>query len=462
MDEDGGRVVVVDDKPDVLTAIRLLLKDRVERVFTSRNPATLPQLLQEEKPHVILLDMNFTQDASSGREGMKWLRTIRAMDANVVIIMITAYGDIEKAVRAMKEGAADFITKPWDNERLISAVRNGIKLSRSRAAANARLPDDAATALAEERDYAGIIGESEPMKQVFATIDKVAATDANVLVLGENGTGKELVARALHQLSQRSEGPFVAADLGALSKTLFESELFGHTKGAFTGADRDRTGHMQQAEGGTLFLDEIGNIALSQQAKLLTVLQRREVTPVGSSEPTPIDFRLISATNQPIYDMTGDGSFRQDLLYRINTVEINLPPLRERAGDIPRLARHFVSTFARKYSRPIERIEQAAIDRLQAYPWPGNVRELRHTMERAVIMSEGPSIGAGDLSFSTSPLESPDDELPVEADGLDLASIERAAVRKALSIHGGNISRAANDLGISRKSLYRRIEKYGL
>jgi DNA-binding NtrC family response regulator len=417
---------------------------------------------------MILLDMNFTQDASSGREGFVWLNRILDIDPQAVVVMITAYGDVSKAVRSMKEGAADFIVKPWDDADLVASVQAAIKLRHSREAADRAAAQRARngqqpprTRPKPEAAFDDIIGESPAMQRVFTTIEKVAGTDANVLILGENGTGKELVARAVHRRSKRENAPFVSADLGALSESLFESELFGHVKGAFTGADDDRAGRFESAHKGTLFLDEIGNIPMPLQAKLLTVLQRREVTRVGSVESTPIDIRLICATNQPIYEMTQENAFRQDLLYRINTVEIQLPPLRERGDDILLMARHFLREFADKYQTATEGLSAETQQKLKAYHWPGNVRELRHTMERAVIMSEGPILQPGDFNFSA-PMQAPaqDDELGL--DTLNLDDIEQAAVRKALSKHGGNISRAADELGISRKALYRRIEKYGL
>ena len=465
VDTQLGRVLIVDDKRDVLTALRLLLKKFVEEVHTARDPSVIPTLLRENTYDMILLDMNFSQDASSGREGFLWLDRILQIDSEAVVVMITAYGDVSKAVRAMKEGAADFIVKPWDDADLVASVQAAIKLRRTRAAAD-RAPKapSARPAKPSPTDpsdtFEEIIGRSAAMKDVFTTIEKVAGTDANVLILGENGTGKELVARAVHRRSKRADEPFVNTDLGALSESLFESELFGHVKGAFTGADDDRPGRFEAAEGGTLFLDEIGNIPKSMQAKLLTVLQRREVTRVGSVEPIPVDIRLVCATNQPIYEMTHESEFRQDLLYRINTVEIPLPPLRERGDDIVLLAEHFLHEFAEKYQMETEALGGEAQAKLESYHWPGNVRELRHTMERAVIMSEGPVIQPSDFSFSA-PMNPPaDNDLP--ASTLNLEDIEQAAVRKALSKHGGNISRAANELGISRKALYRRIEKYGL
>jgi len=463
----SGRILIVDDKRDVLTALRLLLKNHVGEVHTARNPGVIPTLLEEHTYDMVLLDMNFTQDASSGREGFVWLSRILTIDPQAVVVMITAYGDVGKAVRAMKEGAADFIVKPWDDADLVASVQAAIKLRHSRAAADrtaaarARNGQRVCTHPQPEAAFDDIIGESPAMQEVFTTIEKVAGTDANVLILGENGTGKELVARAVHRRSKRADDPFVSADLGALSESLFESELFGHVKGAFTGADDDRAGRFESANGGTLFLDEIGNIPMPLQAKLLTVLQRREVTRVGSVESTPIDIRLVCATNQPIYGMTQENAFRQDLLYRINTVEIQLPPLRERSDDILLMARHFLREFADKYQTDTEGLSAATQQKLKAYHWPGNVRELRHTVERAVIMSEAPVLQPDDFSFSA-PMQAPASDREVGLDTLNLDDIEQAAVRKALSKHGGNISRAADELGISRKALYRRIEKYGL
>lgn len=453
--EAAGHILVVDDKEDVLTAIRLLLKDQVESVHTTLNPATIPALFEENDYDVVLLDMNFSQDASSGREGFEWLRRVHSIKPSTVVILITAYGDVDKAVRAMKDGASDFIVKPWDNERLRDAVRRGVRLNRSRS----QLLSEKRQAKPLPTFDSPIIGQSPTMQRVFDTIRKVAATDASVLILGENGTGKELVARAIHDASRRAKGPLVTVDLGAVPETLFESELFGHVRGAFTDAREDREGRFESATGGTLFLDEIGNIPISLQAKLLTALQRREITRVGSNAPIKIDIRLVSATNQPLYDLARSGRFRQDLLFRINTVEIDLPPLRDRAGDIPLLARHFLREYAEAYGRPVRDLSDEALNRMERYAWPGNVRELRHTIERAVVMTEDEMLRPGDLSFSAAGHEEPTSSVH---DTLDLEEIERAAVRRALSKHGGNISRAADELGISRKSLYRRIEKYGL
>ena len=458
---DDGRVLVVDDKRDVLTALRLLLKEYVDVVHTATDPSSIPTLLREHGYDAILLDMNFRQDASSGREGFEWLDKIQDLDPEAIVLMITAYGDVEKAVRAMKEGASDFIVKPWDDADLVASVQAAVKLRRTRAAAEADAPDaPSPPAPTEAPGFEGIIGESEAMQSVFTLIEKVAGTDANVLVLGENGTGKELVARAVHRRSARSDEPFVTADLGALSPSLFESELFGHVEGAFTGAEADRAGRFEAADGGTLFLDEIGNVPQELQKKLLTVLQRREVTRVGDVEARPVDIRLVCATNQPLYDRMDEGDFRQDLLFRINTVEIELPPLRDRGDDVLLLARRFLKEYAAKYDAAVEAFTEEARAALRDYHWPGNVRELKHTVERAVILSEADRIGPDDLRFSAPSPEASSDDAPLET--LDLDQLEQAAVRQALSKHGGNVSEAARELGISRRALYRRIEKYGL
>ncbi len=467
-DPSDGRVLVVDDNRDVLTALRLLLKEHVETVHTATDPSSIPSLLREHEYDTILLDMNFQQDASSGREGFEWLDKIQEIDPQAVVVMITAYGDVEKAVRAMKAGAADFIVKPWTDPELVASVQAAIKLHQTRAAAKEVGASEADPAPERPSDpdegepgFEGIIGESAAMQSVFELIEKVAGTDANVLILGENGTGKELVARAVHRRSDRADGPFVTADLGALSPSLFESELFGHVEGAFTGAESDRAGRFETADGGTLFLDEIGNIPMELQKKLLTVLQRREVTRVGDVEARPVDIRLVCATNQPIYDAMDEGDFRQDLLFRINTVEIELPPLRERGDDVIRLAHHFLDEYAEKYDAATTTFTEQARAALERYHWPGNVRELKHTIERAVILSDSAEIEPHDLRFSApSPDSSSDDDASL--DTLNLDDLEQTAVRKALSKHGGNVSQAAEELGISRRALYRRIEKYGL
>lgn len=457
-----GRVLAIDDNEDVLTALRLLLGGRGYEVTTATSPDAIPALLREQPFDAILLDMNFQRDASSGKEGLHWLGRILTHDPGAAVVTMTAYGDVDLAVRAMKRGALDFVTKPWHNERLVATLDAAMRLRRTRQ----RLPRDAGEAgAALGGGLAEIVGESPPMQRVFETVRKVAPTDANVLVLGENGTGKELVARALHRLSRRADETFVSVDLGALSESLFESELFGYVKGAFTGAESDRPGRFEAAHGGTLFLDEIGNVAPAQQQKLLTVLQTREVTRVGAPQARPVDVRLVAATNRPLYEMAREGAFRQDLLYRINTIEVHLPPLRERGDDLRLLAEHFLQTYARKYGKEVAGIAEAAFEKMAGYPWPGNVRELQHTLERAVILSDGPTLQPSDLLFSAPSDEQLDAErggAMLELETFDLERVEREVIRKALSKHGGNISRAAEALGLTRKSLYRRIEKYGL
>ena len=406
--------------------------------------------------------MNFSRDASSGREGLQWLGNAKQIDPGVVVVMITGYGDLDLAVRAMKHGAADFVTKPWANERLLAAVEAAARLRASREAAPSPAPRAAlapGAAQGESTGLPGIVGESAPMRALAETVRKVAPTDANVLILGENGTGKELVAQAIHALSRRAKGPFVPVDLGAVPPSLFEAELFGAAKGAFTGAAADRAGRFEAAGGGTLFLDEIGNAEPTEQAKLLAALQRREVIRVGETTPRAIDVRLVSATNAPLHERVASGAFRQDLMYRINTVELRLPPLRERGSDLDRLADHFLARYAAEYDRPVRGFTDAGRARLRAYGWPGNVRELQHTVERAVILTDGTVIDAADLQFSAA---QPAAASPLGAGSLDLEEIEAAAVRAALARHGGNITHAADELGLTRKSLYRRIEKYGL
>ncbi|HRW97948.1 MAG TPA: sigma-54 dependent transcriptional regulator [Cyclobacteriaceae bacterium] len=447
---------MIDDDEDVLLAAKMLLKKYNHQVIIDKNPNKIPFLLNNDTYDVILLDMNFSKDTTSGKEGFEWLRQIKEKDPDAVVIMITAFGDVEMAVRALKEGATDFILKPWQNEKLIATISTAIKLKKSYNEVDKLRK---AKQLLEEQisqPFRDIIGNSPAIKEVFALIDKVAATDANILILGENGTGKELVARAIHQKSLRKENSFVGVDMGAITETLFESELFGHKKGAFTDAREDRPGRFELANGGTLFLDEIGNLNTALQSKLLSVLQSRQVTRVGSNNPTDVDIRLICATNMPIHDMVEQGKFRQDLLYRINTVEIRIPPLCERVDDIPLLANHFLNFYTRKYHKEIVAFSEAAVMKLKKYAWPGNVRELQHAIERAVIMADSPTLQETDFLFSRKGGHS------AESDTLNLDDVEKAAVVKAIQLHNGNISKAADELGLTRASLYRRMEKYGL
>ena len=452
-----GRILVVDDNEDVLQAARLLLKQHFSSIQTLNGPAGLPALAKARAFDALLLDMNFTPGADDGAEGLAALSQVLAIDDQAVVIPVTAHSDVELAVEAMKRGAADFVTKPWENERLLATLRSALNLRRSRAeAAELRQVNRglaAATHIGPE-----IIGTSPSMQKVFSAIARAAPTDVNVMILGENGTGKELVAREIHRLSGRASEVFMRVDLGALSPSLFESELFGHRKGAFTDAKQDRVGYFRAATGGTLFLDEIGNVPLHLQAKLLTVLERREVVPVGAEKAEPINVRLISATNLAHERLHDENLFRPDLLYRINTVEIALPPLRERPQDVPLLLEHYVGIYSQKYNLPAKRFGAALMDRLVAYPWPGNVRALRHAVERAMILSEGAMLGEADFPFAEETKEAADaGEGPSRLD-----QVEKDTIARALKRHNNNVSRAAQALGLTRTSLYRRMEKYGL
>ena len=454
MRDPPSEILIVDDDPEVLLAAELVLKQSFRSVVTSSDPAQIEQLLPQHPFDVILLDMNFSAGETSGREGIHWLRRARALAPESKVILMTAYGGVEAAVNAMREGAADFVVKPWDNAKLVATVSAVSQL--------ARADQEVAKLRRRERtlhQYLGqdterIVGESASLRQVLSRIDKVARTDANVLILGENGTGKELVARAIHRQSLRAEQPFISVDLGAIAESLFESELFGHRRGAFTDAREDRAGRFEVASGGTLFLDEIGNLTLAAQAKLLGVLEAMTVTRVGSDRPIKVDARVICATNLSVTELRSTARFRQDLLYRINTIEIHVPPLRERSEDIPAIAAHYAQLYARKYNKPGPRLDAATCARLQEYPWPGNVRELRHAIERLVIMSE----------HGTAALEGllPAAPLPPEAPTLNLQALEKQAIQKAIAQHQGNLSKAAQSLGLGRTTLYRKMTRYGI
>jgi len=448
----NASILIVDDDVDVLTAVKLLLKREVKDVVTEKNPENIRSLVTQGKYDVILLDMNFNSSINTGNEGLFWLRKIREIDDQVGVIMITAYGDIDLAVRSLKEGASDFIIKPWHNEKLVATIEEILKKKDRSKAGALKLSGD--SVIGKE-----LLGESEQMQDIFYKIEKIAPTDANVLILGENGTGKELIAQAVYQKSLRAEKPFVKVDVGALTESLFESELFGHKKGAFTDAREDRTGRFEAANEGTLFLDEIGNISLQQQAKLLSVLQNRQVIKLGSNQPTPIDIRLICATNLPLTELANENRFRKDLVYRINTVEITIPPLRKRPDDIALLAKHFAKIYADKYIKPVPEFDAKCIEKLQRYHYPGNVRELQYSIERAVIMAEGDHLQADDIIFS--PIES-SGPMSEEAGDLKLSTIEKNTILRVIEKHNGNISKAAVELGITRTALYRRLSKYDL
>lgn len=453
---EGGKILMIDDDEDVLLAAKMLLKKSGHQVIIEKNPNKIPFLLNNDTYDVILLDMNFSKDTTSGKEGFEWLKQIKERDPNAVVIMITAFGDVEMAVRALKEGATDFILKPWQNEKLVATISTAIKLKKSYNEVDKLRK---AKQMLEEQisqPFRDIIGQSDVLNQVFGLIDKVAKTDANILILGENGTGKELVARAIHQKSMRNNNSFVAVDMGAITESLFESELFGHKKGSFTDAREDRPGRFELANGGTLFLDEIGNLSMNLQSKLLSALQSRQVTRVGANQAMDVDIRLICATNMPLHQMVSEGKFRQDLLYRINTVEITLPPLSDRIDDIPMLANHFLNHYSKKYRKEVLSISPEAMNKLKKYPWPGNVRELQHAIERGVIMADSPTLQESDFLFSRKGTDE------IANDTLNLDEVEKAAVVKAIQLHNGNISKAAEELGLTRASLYRRMEKYGI
>ncbi len=453
-----GKILAIDDNEDILFSLKLLLKNHVETIHTEINPDRIPGLLEQGNFDVILLDMNFTRDMIGGQEGFYWLKKILELDPSAVVIFITAYGDVERAVKAIKAGAVDFVLKPWQNAKLLATISSALKLRNSLIEADKLRQTRNELCKKLDQPFHDFIGDSAEMYKVYNIIQKVAATDASVLVLGENGTGKELVARALHRNSTRRNDVFLSVDLGSISETLFESELFGHMKGSFTDAKKDKPGRFEVATGGTLFLDEIGNLSLPLQSKLLTAIEKQEVTRVGSNKSRPIDIRLICATNMPIYQMAKEGNFRQDLLYRINTVEIMLPLLSERIDDIPLLVDHFLQQFAHKYKKNIKGVTSSAMKKLRQYNWPGNVRELQHAVERAVILSESKILQPNDFMLKTRQSAGDGGALST----YNIEDIERDVIQRVLRKSNGNVSQAAQELGLTRASLYRRLEKYGL
>ena len=459
MNKIEAKILIVDDDQDVLLAAKLFLKQHFSIVHTEREPDKLPNLMSVENYDVILLDMNFSKDATSGKEGFHWLNVIMEIDPAAVVIFITGYGDIELAVQGIKEGATNFLLKPWENKKLLATITANLKVRESKKELEDLRSKQKVLIADQDSSYSDIIGSSQAMTQVLATVEKVAKTDANILVLGENGTGKELIARAVHKASPRSKEVFISVDLGAISESLFESELFGFKKGAFTDAKEDRAGRFEAANKGTIFLDEIGNLSLGLQSKLLSVLQNRKVVRLGTNKEIPIDVRLVCATNMPLYQMVNDGKFRQDLLYRINTVEIKVPSLRERLEDIPDLIEHFLKIYSRKYNMPSKRLSPSTMKRLEKHTWPGNIRELQHAVERAVIMSDSNVLEPSD--FFLSQLED-NKNSDMSNSTMNLEETEKMLIRKVIDKHGGNISKAAKELGLTRASLYRRLEKYGI
>lgn len=455
-----GKILIVDDNEDLLKAAKMFLKRHIAQVDIEKNPEAIPALMGNEDYDVILLDMNFTKDVSSGSEGYYWLEKILQIDPSAVVVLITAYGDIQMAVKAIKAGATDFVLKPWENEKLLATLFSAMRLRETRDEVQTLKIKNQEINQALNEKFSDILGTSPAMQRIFQTIERVAHTDANVLILGENGTGKELIARAIHRNSARKAESFVSVDLGSITETLFESELFGHKKGAFTDAKEDRPGRFEMAHGGTLFLDEIGNLSMPLQAKLLTVLQNRRVSRVGANKETSVDIRLVCATNMPLYEMVKENRFRQDLLYRINTIEIEIPALRDRMEDIPLLANHFLKQYANRYNKSINKISEGAMTRMHKHPWPGNIRELQHAIERAVILSNSSVLQPEDFNFSVSSGKEAEQGLSLDQYNLD--EVEKLLIRKVLKKYNGNITQAASELGLTRSSLYRRLEKHGL
>lgn len=446
----NASILVVDDDADVLTALRLLLKPLVKQVVTEKNPNNINAHIEKNNFDIVILDMNFSGLVNTGNEGIFWLNKIKTLASDISVILMTAYADIDLAIRGLKEGASDFLMKPWKNEKIIETITTILSQKKSNTTKTAQNPTTSFE----------IIGESDVMNDVFVKLKKVAPTDANVLILGENGTGKDLIARALHENSNRKNKPFIKVDVGALTASLFESELFGYKKGAFTDAREDRQGRFEAANGGTLFLDEIGNIPLGQQVRLLTVLQNRLVTPLGSNDAIPIDIRLICATNVSPATLADETKFRKDLIYRINTVDIVVPPLRERGTDITALSRHFVSLYAEKYNKSPFSFDSGFISKLKQHDFPGNVRELQYVLERAVIMTDGSVLKPEDLVFSS--IERSTTTKRIETTSLNLDDVEKNTILTVLEKHKGNVSKSAKELGITRAALYRRLDKYEL
>lgn len=460
-----GHILIVDDNQDILIASQLLIKNYYEKVLCCHEPEDIERCINQHEIDLVLLDMNFRQDAISGQEGFYWLSQINQRFPHVVVVMMTAYAEISLAVESIKKGASDFIAKPWKNDELLAVIASAFKHVEARRTLNqlSRKRDGLAHIL-QQMDQP-IIGQSKTMQAVFATIEKAAKTDANILISGESGTGKELIARAIHQASPRANNAFISLDMGAVASNLFESELFGHKKGAFTDARQDRVGRFELAEGGSLFLDEMANLPLTQQAKLLVAIQNRQITPLGANQPVDVNIRLICASNENLQQAVEQGTFRQDLLYRINTIEVHLPPLRERKDDIPLLLEHYLRVFNQKYKRELG-IAKSDVRDLTEYAWPGNIRELAHAIERAVILSDGhildvssiltPSTATGEKHSTTQATEHKS-----RSDFL-LSAVEKQTIEEALVFFDGNISQAANALGLTRGALYRRLDKYGL
>lgn len=451
-----GKILVIDDDKDILLSTKVILKKEFSEIKTIAEPEDIIPYIEKKIFDVILLDMNFTTGATSGKEGLEWLKRILSIDQDAVIVMMTAYGDINLAIDAMKNGAVDFVVKPWDNKKLLATILSAYNLSKSKQEIVQLKNKQEILVKDMDQSFTEIIGKAENMLQLNDIIGKVAPTDANILILGENGTGKEVVARSIHRKSNRSKNLFINVDLGAIQENLFESELFGHVKGAFTDAKEDRAGRFEIANGGTLFLDEIGNLSLPLQSKLLTAIQKKEITRVGSNKVIPVDIRLICATNMNLKEMVDKNEFRQDLYFRINTVEIHVPPLRERLEDIPLISDHFLGIYCKKYNKQEMKINPEAFKKLKKYNWPGNIRELQHIIERTVIMNNSAILNSSDFVLNISESKS------VNKNILKLEDIEKETIERALKKYNFNVSAAAKELGLGRTTMYRKMTKYGL
>ncbi len=450
-------ILIVDDSQSILRSLKLFLKYKLREVLTLNNPNQLNKTLKSNNIDIVLLDMNFSAGINSGNEGLFWLKEISKISQDTIVILITAYGDSELAVKAIKAGGFDFIEKPWNNQKLLATLQAAYEMRKTKLKLKNLEQNQHALKQNLNKDFELITGNSPSMKKVLETIEKVAKTDANVLILGENGTGKELIARKIHQLSPRNQEIFMGVDMAALTETLFESELFGHVKGAFTDAIEDRTGKFETAAGGTLFLDEIGNLSFMMQAKLLTALQNRQISKVGSNDLIPLNIRLVTATNKDINQLIKDNLFREDLLYRINTVQIILPPLRERKEDILVLADYYLDQYSKHYNKAGIKINNKALEKFQEYSWPGNVRELKHTIEKGVILCNDHTLKTEDFFFEK-PV-SPSEELNKI---ISLEEGEKIIIKKALERNNWNISETAKELKVGRQTLYRKIKKYDI
>ncbi|MEO5977380.1 MAG: sigma-54 dependent transcriptional regulator [Chryseolinea sp.] len=456
MAKGSGSILLIDDDDFVLLSVKILLEPHFSKVQTLNNPERIPSMIERDYFDVVVLDMNFRQGDTTGNQGLFWLKKIISLSPDTQVILMTAFADINVAVESIKEGALDFIVKPWQNEKLLATVKTANVVSQEKKKVK-QLKTQQRSLVSALNPHVNLIGRSAALESIRRTIDKIAPTEAEILILGQNGTGKEVIAREIHQQSTRADGVFMSVDVGSLSETIFESELFGHRKGAFTDAREDRIGRFEAAAGGTIFLDEIGNLSLPLQAKLLSVLQKKQIVRLGTNDSIDLDVRIIAATNRDLHQMVTAGTFREDLVYRLNTVEITVPPLLERLEDIPLIAEYFKDNFSRKYHKDIGKLSLEIILKLQQYHWPGNIRELQHAMERAVIMCDSDQIKVGD--FGALQKEKSGD---FSFESFNLEKLEAWAIRKAIAKHGGNISHAAEELGLSRGALYRRLDTYGI